>query len=223
MTVMNARIRAGRPRRDPRDAGEAAQAGTRKPGTRKPGARKQGAPGAAGRGPAPATPERLEAAALRYLERFAASSAHLRRLLIAKVRRSARRHGTDEAALTAFVADLVERLAGAGILDDRRYAEGKAMTLRRRGASSRQIRAALAAKGIAGEEAQAALAAADAERVHEDGDLDAARRLARRRRLGPWRRRERARHRSKDLAALGRAGFTLDIARAVIDGSAAED
>jgi hypothetical protein len=54
------------------------------------------------------------------------------------------------------VRSLIERLRGSGILDDRRYAEGKAVSLRRRG------------------------------------------------------------------AALGRAGFTYEIARAVIDGEAEE-
>ena len=49
-------------------------------------------------------------------------------------------------------------------------------------------------------------------------ELEAARALARRRRLGPWRGpAERAARREKDLAALARAGFGLDLARQVID------
>jgi len=160
---------------------------------------------------------------LAYLARFAASSAHLTRLLVAKVRRSAQRHGTDETAGIRFVTGLVERLQSAGLLDDQRYAEGKALSLRRRGGSSRRVRAALAAKGITPEQAEAALVAADAERPEEDGDLAAARRFAQRRRLGPWRLRERAHHRNKDLAALGRAGFSLEVAREVIDGRAEEE
>jgi len=47
---------------------------------------------------APATGERLEAAAIRYLERYAASARHLERLLLNKVRRSAEAHGTDAEA-----------------------------------------------------------------------------------------------------------------------------
>ncbi len=57
------------------------------------------------------------------------------------------------------------------------------------------------------------------------GELESARRLARRRRLGPWRAVDRqpgdpdaarAQH-QKDLAALARAGFAFEIARAALD------
>lgn len=137
-----------------------------------------------------------------------------------KVRRSAEWHGTDAAAGSAFVHALIERLQRSGILDDRRYAEGKAISLRRRGGSARSIRAALAAKGVAGEEVDRAILAADEGGVSGEADLTAARRLAQRRRLGPWRAKDRAGHRLKDLAALGRAGFSYQVARAVIDGAA---
>ena len=48
-------------------------------------------------------------------------------------------------------------------------------------------------------------------------ELEAARIAARRKRLGPWSRGDRAAQRQKDIAALARAGFSLAIARAVID------
>jgi regulatory protein len=183
------------------------------------------APAQAGRrrGPrqaTPATAERLEAAAHRYLERYPASARHLERLLLTKVRRSAELHGTDAEAGAAFVRALIARLQGSGILDDRRFAEGKAQSLRRRGGSARAIRAALAAKGVARETVETALDSADEESTGAEADLAAARRFAERRRLGPWRARERAAHRLKDLAALGRAGFSYDVARRTIDGNA---
>lgn len=171
----------------------------------------------------PATPERLEAAALRYLERYAASAAHLQKLLLAKVRRSAERHGTDVEAGASYVRALIGRLQRSGVLDDRRYAEGKAQSLRRRGGSARSIRAALAAKGVAREEVDTALVSADEGTGAGEADLQAARRLARRRRLGPWRAKDRAGHRLKDLAALGRAGFSYETARRVVDGTAEEE
>ncbi|HVG81656.1 MAG TPA: RecX family transcriptional regulator [Methylomirabilota bacterium] len=169
---------------------------------------------------APATGERLEAAAIRYLERYAASARHLERLLLNKVRRSAEAHGTDAEAGAAFVRALIARLQGSGILDDRRYAEGKAQSLRRKGGSARAIRAALAVKGVARETVETALVTADEESAGAEADLAAARRFAERRRLGPWRTKERAAHRLKDLAALGRAGFSYDVARRVMEGEA---
>lgn len=48
-------------------------------------------------------------------------------------------------------------------------------------------------------------------------ELKAAARLVRRRRLGPLRpRADRAEHRERDLAVLGRAGFSFEVARKVI-------
>ena len=41
--------------------------------------------------------------------------------------------------------------------------------------------------------------------------------LARRRRLGPFRKKERKEHRNRDLAAMARGGFDFDLARKVID------
>ncbi|MDH3474848.1 MAG: RecX family transcriptional regulator [Rhodospirillales bacterium] len=168
------------------------------------------------RGPKKATPEYLERAALYYLERYAAPAAHLRRLLLAKVARSARFHGTDPEAGAAAVEALIARLTDAGLLDDAAYAAARVRSLHRRGASARGIRGRLAAKGVAPELIAAALAALDDE--SGEPELAAALAFARRRRLGPYRSAEaRAERREKDLAALARQGFDLQTARRVID------
>jgi regulatory protein len=168
------------------------------------------------RGPRPVTPERLEQIALFYLERFASSSDNLRRVLARRVERSARAHGTDREAGLAAVAALVARLQAAGLLDDRRYAEAKAASLQRRGRPLGAIRRELARRGVGRDDIESAAAAlAEAE---PEPDLAAAIALARRRRLGPWRpEAARAESRSRDLAALGRAGFDYDTARRVVD------
>src|SRR5512144_3005675 len=111
------------------------------------------------RGPPPVTAERLEASALYYLQRFASSAENLRRVLERRVERSARQHGTDRAAGRALVDALVKRLQAGGLLDDRFYAEAKAASLHRRGASLGAIRRTLAAKGIAAEHTASATAA----------------------------------------------------------------
>ncbi|WP_207480403.1 regulatory protein RecX [Arenibaculum pallidiluteum] len=162
------------------------------------------------------TPQSLENAALHYLERFATSSANLRRVLMRRVQRSARDHGTDPEEGAAWVDALVERYRRSGILDDRVYAEARAASLQRRGASTRAIREKLAAKGIGREQADAALDALG-EEIGGDLDLEAAKAFARRRRLGPFRAGDREAQRERDLAALGRAGFSYETARRVID------
>ena len=173
------------------------------------------------RGPAPATPESLERAARHYLERYASSSAHLRRLLRARVARAQRVHGPDDGAALAAIEPIVQSLIEAGALDDRAYAESLARSQARKGASRRAILARLAAKGLGPTEREAALARLAEEST--DPELEAAVAYARRRRLGPYRAApEREGRRERDLAALSRRGFALDLARKVIDAPDAE-
>jgi len=167
------------------------------------------------RQPLKATPERLERSALHYLERYDSSSGHLRRLLARKIQISARIHGTDPEAGQATVERLIERLTAAGVLDDARYARARVRGLLARGTSAAMIRARLRAKSVPADLIDAALAEmAGADPGHE---LAAALRYAQRRRLGPFRLHERVDRRERDLAVLGRQGFSYETARRVID------
>lgn len=177
------------------------------------------------RGPRPpkrATAKHLENVALWYLQRFAASADSLRRVLMRRVDRSARAHGTDREEGTATVEQIIERFRLSGLLDDRVYAEGRARSLHRRGVSGQGIRARLLAKGVAAADIEAALESLREET--EEPDFAAAVAYARRRRIGPWRTRgDRAELRERDLAALARQGFDYDTIRRVIDSPTADD
>jgi len=174
------------------------------------------------RGPRKATARHLEKAALHYLRRFATSSANLRRVLMGKVERSARFHGTGREEGERDVGALIARFEANGLLDDKRYAENLASSLHRRGASARAISAKLAQKGVDGEIVQAALAALAQE--HPEPELAAAAALVRRRRLGPYREAgRRPQMRQKDLAALARAGFAYGVALRTIDAATPQD
>ncbi|WP_252181240.1 regulatory protein RecX [Azospirillum sp. B4] len=175
------------------------------------------------RGPKRVSAAYLERAALHYLERFAASTAALRRVLMRKVEMSAAAHGTDREQGAEWVESLITRYQRSGLLNDRVYAEGKAASLHRRGGSTRTIRQKLAAKGVGPELVDAALGEL-ARDLGDDGegaaDLRAAHAYARRRRLGPFRpEEERAGKRDKDLATLARAGFDFETAARVIDAA----
>src|SRR5699024_10009597 len=146
------------------------------------------------------------------------SAENLKRVLMRKVYRSARVYGAgpDGAVEDGAVKDgagIVDRVIGrllrAGLLDDHKYAEARAVTLHRRGMSAGRIRGRLVQKGVDAEAAQSALAVLAAETADPTGvDLAGAVNLARRCRLGPFRLpADRARMREKDLAALARAGF----------------
>jgi regulatory protein len=155
----------------------------------------------------------LENSALHYLGRFATSSGNLRRVLLRKVARSATEEG-DRSAGARLVEELIARYLRSGLLDDRAYAAQAASSLARRGASRHAIGGKLAQKGVAAGLVKEALRGLD-----EGGstEIAAACALVRRRRLGPYRApAARAASWNKDLAALARAGFSLDIAQRVL-------
>jgi regulatory protein len=167
------------------------------------------------RRPKPLTPQDLETAARRYLERFASSSGNLKRVLMRRVRRSAEAPGGDVRDGERLVDELVARYLRAGVLDDRAYAAQQAASLRGRGGSRQAIAGKLAQKRVADALIGETLGALDA--ASGDGELAAACALVRRRRLGPCRAEPaRARNARKDLAALARAGFSLALARRVL-------
>lgn len=169
------------------------------------------------RAPRRITPDYLQRAAMHYLERYSAPAAQLRRVLVRKIALSCRHHGEDPATHAAALDDVVSRCIGSGLVDDQRFAEARAATLRRRGRSARAVAATLTAKGVGRE------LAARASSVGDEEELTAARKAARRKRLGPWSRGDRAASRQKDLAAMARAGFSITVARAVIDSDGDDD
>ena len=168
------------------------------------------------RKPRKASPKSLENAALYYLKRFSSSEENLRRVMMRRVERSARAHGTDREEGTAWVDELVAKLARAGLVDDRRYAEGRVHALHARGTSIRIITAKLREKGVPAEIIEESIRALRDEQP--DAELEAAIRFARRRRIGPFRIKPPAEGgRKKDLAALARAGFDYGTAMKVAD------
>jgi regulatory protein len=164
------------------------------------------------RSPLPASAASLEEAALGYLQRFSSSSAQLRRVLLRRVARASRGNTQEGARL---VEAMIARYLQAGLLDDSAYAAQQAASLRRRGASRHAIRSKLTLRGVDAAVIEETLQRLDQEEA--EGELVAACALLRRRRLGPYRPKSaRAAHRLQDLAALDRAGFSLELARRVL-------
>jgi regulatory protein len=166
------------------------------------------------RNPPKPTAAWMQRSALAYLERWPTTVAHLRTVMRRKLRRSLDHHGGDPEQAAERLEALLEKLEGAGILDDRRWVLARVDELRRRGTSSRAIQAKLAAKRAPRELVDEAL------RGDADHELISAIRYAQRRRIGPFHRdgARRTERREKDLGALGRQGFSWDVARRVIDG-----
>lgn len=142
------------------------------------------------------------------MNRFDASAEKLSCHLEKVARRAA---NTDE--LLPRVQGLIERYRSSGLIDDRRFAEARARTLRARGASARLIQQKLILQGVPAQVVSAVLEAEREQRGDGSGDLEAAIAYVRRKRLGPYRPEpERARERQRDLARLARQGFDYDTA-----------
>ena len=157
---------------------------------------------------------------LYYLERYASSSENLRRVLMRRVERSARAHGTDRDEGAEAIDGIIQRFQEWGYLDDKAYAEMRAGSLFRRGTSRRGIQYQLSMKGVSEDTINAALKSVFENEV--DPDRRAAIAYARRRRIGPWRKDNRETFRDRDLAALGRQGFAYGIARWIVEADSPE-
>jgi regulatory protein len=154
-------------------------------------------------------PELLERWALHYLGRYASSAENLRRVLMRRVRRRSPERAPQ---VSVLIDGLVARYREAGLLDDTAYVAARVQSLHRRGDSLRAIRARLAAKGVAASEIANAVLRLRA--AAPDPDLAAACAFARRRRLGPYRRA--AADHVRELGAFARAGFSRQVAEAVL-------
>ena len=116
---------------------------------------------------------------------------------------------------SVWVEILVEQLAKSGVVDDQNYAEGRMRALFKRGVSPKSIFHRLKQKGVNSDLVQQVIATLYTE--FPDPNLSAAKKLVKRRRLGPYRQPSTREDRQyKDLAAVARAGFDFQTARKVI-------
>lgn len=165
--------------------------------------------------PPPISLADFERAAARHLDRYPTTVAGLRTVLERRARRSQTHHGGEAADAGPIIEAVLARCLEHGLLDDRAYGHALMRRLRNRGRSLNRVRGQLLSKGVPEDLCDQLL--------HEIGDseseLATAQIYAKRRGLGPHRKRPelRSEHRERDLAKLGRAGFPSEIAVAVID------
>jgi regulatory protein len=155
----------------------------------------------------------LENVALYYLQRYATSAANLKRILLRKVKRSCAFHQMPMEDFAPLVDELVARYMSVGLVDDKSFAQAKVTSLRRQGHSGRSIIARLQVKGLSPAQIEAALKNVD--EGHEDAEMSAARAYVRRKKLGAYRKKAITdpKDLQKELASLGRAGFSYETAR----------
>ena len=158
----------------------------------------------------PLDPARLEELALHYVARFATTAKGLERYC----RRKLRERGWSDDEPQPDIAALVQRFIRSGYVNDEEYARVRQGGLLRRGYGARRIHAALDAAGVA---------PGDRHELDDREARQAALRLARKRRFGPFGAEggppgERA-LREKQIAAMIRAGHPLDSARELVDAA----
>lgn len=153
--------------------------------------------------------------AMRYVARYATTSGKLRRYLARKLRER-EWVGENVPDIDGLVASFEER----GFVDDAGWAEARASALTARGYGTRRI----------GEDLRAAGIDADIREDNVPGEREvreAAVRLAKRRRFGPFGQaltgEEGQRRRDRQLAAMARAGHDFASARRVIEAASEVD
>lgn len=172
------------------------------------------------------------------LAKSATPRAHLKRLLLNRIRNAARKGREAEAGINEVIDEVLDRHVALGTINDAAWAESRAKSLTRKGIASRVIGQRLRQHGI-DEVAPALAAVREAAREGDQDvnpDLVAACVWARRKRVGPYARESEAepeavglgraalRERqdaeraagNKTLSAMARAGFSFDICRKVL-------
>lgn len=180
----------------------------RKPANKQHGSKRPGEP-------RPVTASYLRNAATHYLSGRSASREMVRQTLARRAKRRLCVTALEDTTLQLIEATL-DGLAEVGLLDDARFAEARAVSLKGKGFSRRRIGLGLKAKGVTAELVEAAQEDVD--------DLAQARRFAERKRLGRWRPGgDDPGLRDKDLRALARAGFGYAIAAKALAAVGDED
>ena len=166
--------------------------------------------------PKPLDVAALERMALRYVERFATTRGRLTDYLMRKIRERGWDGGSTAAA--ADPAELAQRMADLGYVDDRAFAEQRAAAMQRRGLGARRVAGAFREAGIDEGDAES-VAPAIANRA-----VESALAFARRKRIGPYGNGEGDRKlHDKQLAAMMRAGHKFDLARRIIAAPPSDD
>ena len=162
------------------------------------------------------TRDRLRKIALHHLERYASSIQNLERLLRRRVLNAARHHDTDMIQAQAWIGEVIDSLVRSDVVDDKRYADGKAISMVRRGQSPSKVRAYLASKGVGNGLITNALRYTETT-LGNPGKI-AAKAYAKRRHFGPFRVGEDSVEvRQKEMAAFSRAGFSYEIANQIVN------
>lgn len=161
----------------------------------------------------PITYRRLYNVTLYYLSRFDASAGKVRDMLKRKILRTKMKGGTVPSEADEWIEQIILRMQELQYIDDARYGENQVRQLSAQGKSTRFIAMKLAAAGLDTDMIQTLIETAPSD------EMNRAMRLVQRKKMGYLRSEsERTEYYKKDLAALGRAGFSYETAVKALKG-----
>ncbi len=162
--------------------------------------------------PKPITQKRLMNIALYYLGRYESSVENLRRVLMRRIVTAKSKGSEIPPQSDLWVESVIKQVRDLGYVNDERFARSVVEKYRQSGKSERYIRMKLTQAGV-NRDIQDGVFQSDDSVFFENSDLEAARRLVKKRKLGAFRSVEdRKNYYKKDLAVLARAGFSFEIA-----------
>jgi len=165
------------------------------------------------------TPQRLKNIGLYYLKRFESSVENLRAVLRRRIDAYARENPEwNKQEAYDWAETVLAEFERLHYLDDQRFTEIKVRGYLNAGKPARYIQNKLRAKGISETQIKSVL------QEEEYNPLEMALKLAKRKKIGPYRLAENRREfRQKDMGTLVRAGFDYDTVCEVLDYAPEEE
>ncbi|MBQ4084377.1 MAG: RecX family transcriptional regulator [Alphaproteobacteria bacterium] len=163
------------------------------------------------------TKKRLYNKALAYLSRYESTTANLNAVLYRSVKRAVNEGQEISNDVSVWIAEIVKEMEKLGYVNDKRYGENLQRRLLSGGKSVRLISGKLKMAGLTDDlidEIQE-----ETNKTADELDLESATALVRKKKIGFLRPEElRKDFYKKDLAVLGRAGFSFEIAKKALSG-----
>lgn len=180
--------------------------------------------------PRPLKQSNIENMALSYLGRFATTTAHFRKVMLAKIERRCQRQNTPFVRdYTEMLDDVIKRFQDYGYLNDSAYIDSKIKGGLRAGQSLSKIQSLLFQKGVSREEIDEAITRYKKSAEEEgfgDLELKAALRLMRKKRMGCYSKTDPSsslspedarKNKERFYRRMAGAGFSYDIVNRLYD------
>ncbi len=165
------------------------------------------------RPPKKITASYLSNSGLYYLQRFPASTAQFRKVMMRKITTSIKHHNDpEESKALEMLDEVTNKFIEYGYLNDEAYAGALVKSLRNKGTSQARISSKLHEKGIVGDLLKKVL---HVENPKQE-DLKSALIYLKKKRRGLFALRDKENAYDKDLSALARQGFSYEIANTAL-------